>query len=935
MAAIGARKLAWWRVWQLAPAAAAVWVGTLLLLGSEIPVAAFATWAALTGCVGMAAVLVFARNISKQRRQLLFVSVAVALAGLFLLLITWRVDAELQAAEKVCQPQAGYTVLLQEYQKSKLRGEEATKWAVGRIICGEGNDPSVRVWLPPDTVGERWAPGTVLQVRGTLKAQPRPATERFTLAAKQVHKKDLLHRQKGDLQKLGKNSGLPGESSAGAESKNSIESSIFGGQIFAQINAGLGEMRASLREISASQPNAELLPGFAVGDTALVPETTQNLMQQTGLTHLIAVSGSNCALVIVAVSYLAGRCRLGRRSRIVLAAAGLIGFALAVGPDPSLQRAAVMAGVMLAAKFGGASGNGISTLAVATAVLLLADPWQAIRPGFALSVAATLGILLWAKPVQEAARRVRLPDFIGLSLAVTVTAQCAVAPLLLLLQPNLVIAGLPANLLAAPIAPFLTAIGLLALLLAPVFAPAAQLLVAVGSAGCFMIEKIAEFCASLPFGQWFWPGGVPGAVLLALAEGMFLFALIFGRKRQLRQRSPWLPAPKLPPTVRWARALAVIALCCIAVVPLVQRFGKPQDWAVIACDVGQGDGFLLRNPAASGAVMAVDTGDNPEKLQRCIDDFQITSVSLLVLSHDDKDHVGALHTIAPLTKAAYISPPSVRKPGEKRPLLQKLAAEKLPAAVGSAGQLGYITADGKASVFTPQARKIAGDYRAEIAEQERQVAEHAKPEAVAMWWHTLGPPGDMLTGETNAMSLAMRVHLGQTKVLLLGDSAKEQHSAMLRAYPAAAFDVDIIKIAHHGSADQDFGLAPAASAQFGLVSCGLHNSYGHPRQQTMQAYYQAGTAMLRTDLQGHIAISPEQKDVPLLQAGKPILANAPPAQPAEKPRFSVWTQRAIDEKQRQEPGKKKRHNAWAHIKPRFETLPLREKWGNVAGVRKS
>ena len=145
----------------------------------------------------------------------------------------------------------------------------------------------------------------------------------------------------------------------------------IGEMIRERIGEAAAALRSGLRERSEAVPGAALVPGFAVGDTALVGDDLDRAMTESSLAHLTAVSGANCALVTGAVIWLLGRLGAGRRLRAVAAGCGLALFVVLVGPDPSVQRAAVMAAVLLASGFGGKRATALPSLGLAVIALTL------------------------------------------------------------------------------------------------------------------------------------------------------------------------------------------------------------------------------------------------------------------------------------------------------------------------------------------------------------------------------------------------------------------------------------------------------------------------------------------------------------------------------------------------------------------------------------
>ncbi|WP_241156235.1 ComEC/Rec2 family competence protein [Leucobacter chromiireducens] len=595
-------------------------------------------------------------------------------------------------------------------------------------------------------------------------------------------------------------------------------------------------LRERLREEAAAIPAAALVPGLAVGDTELMPDTLAGQMRVSGLTHLVAVSGANCALVTGAIGWAAAWLRAGRRTRIVVQAAALAGFVTVVGPEPSVYRAAVMAAVILLSRFGGRRSVALPALGVAILLLLIRDPWQAVHPGFVLSVVATLAILIAAAPVAgQLRRRLRVPAWLALPVSIALVAQLACAPFLVLLQPGLSTVSVLANVLAAPAAPLGTGLGLLALTLLPLCASAGRFVLRVAALPASWLSATAEVTAGLPFAQLPWPEGWPGAALLAACEvvlGLGVWAGVRSAVRQPRRRAPWLVArPPSPCARRGAAALLGLGISALLgptlLAPAVTRFGVPQDWSVVACDVGQGDAILLRNPGTPREVMLVDTGEDGAALRTCLDRFGVRSIRWLVLSHDHQDHTGALSELGGRVQRALIAP-SNRVDGADRALLRELAAERIPATVVQRGDAG----------------------------------------GAALPWQVLGPPRDRVPPDANGASVVLRVQAGALSVLLPGDTGHESQREFLEqgtrqpvrgascdGLIAGAARVDVLKVAHHGSRDQHPCMAAAVGARVALVSAGVGNRYGHPANDTLAQLAAAGTAVSRTDTHGTLALS--------------------------------------------------------------------------------
>lgn len=296
-------------------------------------------------------------------------------------------------------------------------------------------------------------------------------------------------------------------------------------------DAAAGRARAHVRALADGIPGdaAALLPGVTVGDTSRVPDDLADAMRASGLTHLVAVSGAHFALVASLV--LAGTAAVGAPPRVqagatVAVAAGML---VLVHPEPSVVRAAAMGAVGVLGLAAGRPARSPAALGAAVVVLLVADPWLAGELGFALSVAATAGIVLLGTALTRrwAARLGHGP---ASGIAVPVAAQLVCGPLVLVVSGVLTPWGVLANVVAAPAVAPATLLGLLAAVLAPWWPGAAEAVAAVAGAACWWIGAVARHAAHLPGARLAWLPGPAGVVLLAVV-GATLARLLLGPRR--------------------------------------------------------------------------------------------------------------------------------------------------------------------------------------------------------------------------------------------------------------------------------------------------------------------------------------------------------------------------------------------------------------------
>jgi competence protein ComEC len=196
---------------------------------------------------------------------------------------------------------------------------------------------------------------------------------------------------------------------------------------------------------SFSEPHRHLYLGLVVGDDRGQSDLTRHRFQVAGLTHLLAVSGQNVAFMLAVLAPVLRRCSSG--ARLVLGVVAVTGFVVLTRAEPSVLRAAAMAGLGLWAGSAGRRAPGIRVIGVATVLLLSGDPMLVHSIGFQLSLAATTALVLLAKPLAE---WLPGPQWLSLPLSVTLAAQAGALPVMAARFGTSSIVALPANLLAGP-----------------------------------------------------------------------------------------------------------------------------------------------------------------------------------------------------------------------------------------------------------------------------------------------------------------------------------------------------------------------------------------------------------------------------------------------------------------------------------------------------
>lgn len=553
---------------------------------------------------------------------------------------------------------------------------------------------------------------------------------------------------------------------------------------------------------SLPSPGAALVPGLAVGDTSAVDPRLDEAMKESSLSHLTAVSGANCALVVGITFGIAAVCGARRGVRVALALTALAGFVVLVTPEPSVVRAAGMAAIAMLAVALGRPAAGIGILSAAVSLLLIVDPWLSGSLGFALSVAATASLLLLARPLARGMER-HLPRSVALALSIPIAAQLACGPLLVMITPTVPVYGVAANLLAGAAAPAATVLGLLACLAAPV--PWLQDGLAwMAWLPASWIAATAHAVSAIPGHLAPWWEGWPGAAALALVGSAVGVVIAVRPSRRL----VWQRLRRV------AGAVVAVAIgTCIGIVALGGAVGGwtlPAGWSVLACDVGQGDAVLVRS---EGTVGLIDTGADPAVLDACLMRAGVHRIELLVLTHYDLDHAGGAPAVVGRVGTLIHGPPTTDSDRALLDRFEARGAHLVEGATGVGGALG------------------------------------------GAQWRVLWPrSGGHAFPSGNDASVVLDIRGGGIPpIVLLGDLSRAPQAAL-----AASRSLDppyaIVKFAHHGSADQERRLYELIDPAVALVSVGAENGYGHPRAEALEIATSIGARVARTDRSGVIAL---------------------------------------------------------------------------------
>lgn len=576
--------------------------------------------------------------------------------------------------------------------------------------------------------------------------------------------------------------------------------------------------RALLRDSSLrifSEEEAKTVSAVALGEKSWMDGEVKNLYQESGIAHIVSVSGLHVSLVGMGLYELLRRFLLGIVSSGCLAGGTVILYTILTGGSVSAVRACVMFLIWLLAQGAGRKYDRISAAFAAAAVILAGMPGMVTNSSFLLSFGAVFSIAVLV-PVLEEEIRGRGPLVFSLGL------WLGMLPITLYFFYQTPVWTVLLNLLVVPLMPFVMGLGLLGSLAGMVCVPLGMFLAAPVHYILKLFELLCRLELQLPGNLWV--AGRPSVTVICLYYGViFLTALLCrGRWRISRKRLLWA---------------ACVCLCLSLL-----KSSPPRDMEILCLDVGQGDSTLLRMP--TGEVFLVDGGSSSEsqvwtyRISQVLKYYGERSLDGIFLSHGDADHINGIEeyledyqrgldgkNIHGITCRRLILPPTASEEdfAKLEALARKNGIEVIRLEAGNVLERG------------------PGDDR---------------NQGKGWSFTCLSPTASALTGDKNQDSMVLLFQYGSFRMMFTGDLEGEAERSLVRS--GADLRADVLKVGHHGSkngSSEEFLLAVRPS--IALISCGLNNRYGHPAAQTLERLEAVGCAIYETDQTGAAELKTE------------------------------------------------------------------------------
>jgi competence protein ComEC len=550
-----------------------------------------------------------------------------------------------------------------------------------------------------------------------------------------------------------------------------------------------------------------------LGERGRLDEGTTRALQESGLFHLIAISGAHIAILSFLLFSILKLIRVRQRPAYLVLIFVLFFYAFLVEGTASVFRAAIMALAYVVGKLFWKNVDLINTISFSAFFLLLSNPFFLFDMGFELTYAATFSIILFLPRLLKHLPRLplQISELVGLSL----TAQMGVLPFLVRSFNRVTFSALLLNLAAVPLTGVIMALGFLFLLLSPLSFSLLQL---ISQALAYLI-RIFLFIAHLfdPLSVLSYRIPTPH---LATVIGYFLFLFLL----------------LLPPKIK--RLKPPIFVCFIICLTVLITYPFPASSSktlkLTFLDVGQGDSILVEFPGQKK--MLVDGGGVPDGTfdigEHVVSPFLwrkgIKTIDYLVLTHAHPDHLNGLKSVAANFRVANFwesfSPP-------QNAVYQELLASLKPDVR-------------KTRVFRGFTHKEAG-IRIEALHPQDSTP--------------------YVREASNEESLVLQISQGQVSFLLTADVGSDSELEIIRNFPDLT--AQVLKSPHHGSrTSSTLPFLERIQPQVVIISAGRGNVYRVPHPDVLERYERLGLRIYRTDTEGAVEISVDGRNLAIRTA---------------------------------------------------------------------
>jgi len=584
-------------------------------------------------------------------------------------------------------------------------------------------------------------------------------------------------------------------------------------------SAGLAVRKSIIRVIDMSLPGqqAGLLNGMLIGYRKGLSKEVRQVFSDSGLTHIMAVSGANVAFIAAPLLFILRRLRLARKYTYPVVMGVLAFFAFITGFEPSVARAVIMACIALAGRMLIRESDVLTSIALAAAVLLICNPFTLFNIGFQLSFAATLSLILFYKNIKEMIKFKFMPAIAADTLAATISAQLGVLPVSTFYFNKISLISLISNLFVAPTVEIITILGSIMAILGHIHTSISQI---IGYANCAFLSFVlfvSKISADMPF-----------ATIRVVTPPLFLIIAYYVLAWFLLWCKPRFKL-KLKLEIRHCALALTIAAVVICVWLLL-----PKGLEVVFLDVGQGDAAFIRS--TGGNTVLIDGGgrtngsDGESNMGDAVIipfllDYGVSRLDLVVATHGHDDHVqGLIPVLRDFRVGSLLLPDN-----------------------GNRDEFGEIE-----NIARNKGIRITRCGKGDIVRLDRETS-----------FKVLHPEKGFVIdiSPLNNGSLVLKLNYKDVNILFAADIEIPAEEIILGSGVDMA--ADVLKIAHHGS-DSSTGRAflDRVNPKAAIVSVGKNN-FGHPAYIVLDRLMEKNILLFRTDMDGAVILKSNGKRLEL------------------------------------------------------------------------
>nr|WP_251009396.1 DNA internalization-related competence protein ComEC/Rec2 [Bacillus sp. ISL-39] len=555
------------------------------------------------------------------------------------------------------------------------------------------------------------------------------------------------------------------------------------------------------------EETSALAAALIFGERNLFDPETERLYQKIGIVHLLAISGLHVGLLTGMMYFIFIRVGITKEKTEILLMIFLPIYAIMTGLAPPVVRAAAMLLMLIGSRRLALRMTPLDAVSAAFMLMALFQPLIVFNTGFQLSFAVSFSLIISAPVILKAST-----SFLKQTAGASFIAQLSSLPVILAIFYEVSAVSIFANLLFVPLFSFV---------LLPILLISYMILSILGELPAFFLNLLENLIHLVNF------------LAIQLSE-LPVSTFILGKLEPILQILLIILIPifffiwegfilrKLKPPL-WIFALPVIPLLIQVFVPYLDPYGQ-----VIFLDVGQGDSIFIKMPYNQGNYL-IDTGGvmsfEKENWQQRGSSFDpgekivvpflksegIRTLDKLILTHGDADHIGGAIALLEEIRVKQLIIPRISDRSDLEQSIIKIASENGTDVYLAGMGTGWKTAQGGFLILNPSESM----------------------------------------GERNDQSIVLQAAIGGRKWLFSGDLGIEGENTMARKI--ADFDIDVLKVGHHGSKYSSSELfLERTNPDIAVISVGEKNRYGHPGEEVIKRLEERGIQIFRTDKDGAI-----------------------------------------------------------------------------------